>query len=178
MKFEFQPVTSDTWQDFESLMERRGSPHSCWCTAWIKVEKQKPKAEKHEKKQTIKNRIDQNIPFGVLAYHENNPVGWCAVAPRETYKKLGGDETVSNVWSIVCFYIIRPYRNMGLRKILLKQAENYAKESGANYIEGYPVSMDSPSYRFMGRTHVFDDEGFTFIKKAGIRRNVMIKKLK
>ncbi|OOV46625.1 acetyltransferase [Leptospira kirschneri serovar Grippotyphosa] len=41
----------------------------------------------------------------------------------------------------------------------------------------YPVEKKSPSYRFMGFISMFEKAGFTFIKKAGARRNVMTYKL-
>lgn len=177
MTFEFHPIDRLNWVDFESLMESRGSPHNCWCTAWIDVEKKKPKAEKSEKKASMKKRVNSGTPVGLLAYSNNKPIGWCAVAPRETYRYLGGDETKEQVWSVVCFFIKRDYRGQGLSGLLLKEAIDYAEEHGAKYIEGYPVVPDSPSYRFMGFLQTFEKADFKFVKSAGSRRNVMLRNL-
>ncbi len=51
------------------------------------------------------------------------------------------------------------------------------KKNGAKYLEAYPVEKNSPSYKFMGFTSMFKKIGFTFVKKAGTRRNVMTYKL-
>lgn len=56
MTFKFHPINSENWSDFETLMESKGSPHSCWCTAWIDVEKKNKKAEKSEKSLNEKAR--------------------------------------------------------------------------------------------------------------------------
>jgi GNAT superfamily N-acetyltransferase len=145
-------------------MESKGAPHNCWCTAWIAVDKKNKKAEKSEKKTTIKRRIEKGIPVGLLAYSKGEAIGWCAVAPRETYRPLGGDETKDTVWSVVCFFIKRDYRGQGLTALFLDEATNFAKNYGAKYIEGYPVAKDSPSYRFMGFKPTFEQAAFRFPK--------------
>ncbi|MBL4645962.1 MAG: GNAT family N-acetyltransferase [Rhizobiales bacterium] len=177
MTFDFHPIDTASWSDFETLMESKGSPHNCWCTAWIDVEKKNQKAEKSEKKASIKARVEKNIPVGLLAYFKDEPIGWCALAPRETYRPLGGDETKEQVWSIVCFFIKRDFRRQGLSSVFLKEAIKFARDHGAKFIEGYPVAKDSPSYRFMGFQPVFEKADFKFIKKAGTRRNVMVRDL-
>lgn len=177
MVFKFQPIDMTNWSDFEALMESRGAPHNCWCTAWFDVEKKHKKAEKSEKKAAMKQRIDNGTPVGLLAYADGEAIGWCAVAPRETYKPLGGDETKPQVWSIVCFFIKRDYRGQGLSHVFLGQAAEFASRYGAQYIEGYPVAQESPSYRFMGFISSFEKAGFQFVKNAGARRKVMLKQV-
>lgn len=78
------------------------------------------------------------------------------------------------VWSLTCFFIKREYRKQGLTRRLITEAIDYATSNGAKYVEAYPVEPDSPSYRFMGFRHVFEDMDFKFLHKAGKRRHVMI----
>ena len=177
MDYVFSPVTRDRWLDFEKLFEYKGSPHNCWCTVWRDVEKKGNIALKAEKKASMKKRVNEGIPVGILAYSENDPIAWCSIAPRETFRNLGGDKDKQDVWSLVCFFIKRPFRNQGLSKLLLENAIQYAKENGAKYIEAYPVDSDSPSYRFMGFKQIFEKVEFKFIKKVGKRRNRMLLKL-
>lgn len=178
MNLEIHPVNQERWLDFEMLFESKGSPHNCWCTAWINVEKKGKKADKAEKKASIKKRVDDGVPIGLLAYSDNEPIAWCSIAPRETYRSLNGCEIKENVWAVVCFFIKREFRNKGLTNILLDKAIEHAKENGAKYVEAYPVDPDSPSYRFMGFRPTFEKADFKFIKKAGTRRNVMLLELK
>lgn len=177
MKYEFHPVTRERWKDFEHLFECKGSPHYCWCTVWRDVKKKGAKPDKSEKKASMKARINKNIPVGIVAYVSNEPVAWCSIAPKETYRELGGEKNKDGIWSVVCFFIKRPYRKSGLSSLLLAEAIKYAKANGAKFVESYPVDPDSPSYWFMGFKSLFENAQFKCTGKAGKRRNVMLLEL-
>lgn len=174
MMLEFHPVTADRWGDFEQLFECKSGPHNCWCMVWRTNENKITIPGKAGKKASIRNRVDRGTPIGLLAYSDNKPIAWCSIAPRDTYKSLGGDKTKDGVWSLACFFIKRSFRNMGVTSRILAAAVDYAKDNGAQYVEAYPVAHDSPSYRFMGFVPTFEKAGFRFVKSAGSRRNVMI----
>ena len=176
-KFSFKPVDKSNWSDFEKLFESRGGPHSCWCMVWRAEGEELKHRDKINRKVYIKKRIDNKGPIGLLAYCNNESVGWCSIAPRETYRRLNGDDSSPNVWSIACFFIKRDFRGHGLTKKFIDEAIVYAGKNGAKFIEAYPVEPDSPSYRFMGYKHIFEEAGFRFIKKTGTRRNVMLKQI-
>lgn len=177
MRLEFHPVTAERWDDFERLFEGRGGPHYCWCMLWRTNENKKTLPGKAGKKASMKNRVDHGTPVGLLAYAEDEPIAWCSIAPRDTYKSLGGDESKNSVWSIACFFVKRAFRNKGITSRLLDAAIDYARENGAEYVEAYPVATDSPSYRFMGVVPAFEKAGFQFVQPAGSRRNVMVLRL-
>jgi len=177
LKPKFYPVDKKRWQDFEAFFESKGCPHYCWCSVWRNYTKDESYPEKVAKKISMKERICDNIPTGILAYLDKHPVAWCSVAPRETYKKLNGIETNKKVWSIVCFFVKRPFRNKGIHKMLLNEAVKYAKSNAAELVEAYPVERDSPSYRFMGFKDIFEKAGFKYIKNAGSRRYVYCKEI-
>ena len=174
MNLDFYPVTKSRWDHFEQLLESKGGPHNCWCMVWRTNENKKLLQGKLGKKASMKRRVEEGVPVGLLAYLDELPIAWCSIAPRKTYKPLGGDETKNGVWSLTCFFIKREFRNMGLASKLLDAAIQYAKENGARYVEAYPVDPESPSYRFMGFKPMFENAGFQFVKKAGTRRNVML----
>jgi GNAT superfamily N-acetyltransferase len=172
-----KPVDTTNWVDFESLFQAKGGPSYCWCMVWRMTKDELKQNTSACRKEFIKQRVLSGIPIGLLGYSKGEAIAWCSVAPRETHQRLGGDETIENVWSITCFYIKRDYRKRGLMKLLLKNAMNYAKENGAEYIEAYPVETSSPSYRFMGFVKTFEEAGFNYIKMAGTRRHVMVHKI-
>ena len=118
-----------------------------------------------------------NTPIGLLTYIGNEAIAWCSIAPRETYQRLGGDETLEDVWSIACFFIKKEHRDQGIIDLLIDKAKKYARKNHAKYLEAYPVETDSPSYQFMGFIRTFEKAGFSFVKKAGTRRHVMTCKL-
>ena len=77
-------------------------------------------------------------PPGLLAYDDGRPVAWCALAPRETYHALANSRILKPVddqpvWSVVCFFVAKPYRRRGLSTMLLDEAAKYARKRGARH---------------------------------------------
>lgn len=177
MSLEIRPVGQGNWHDLEVLFESRGGPHYCWCMAWRKNELKKSLPGKPGKKESLKRRVDQGTPVGLVGYVEEEAVAWCSVAPRETYRKLGGDETLGDVWSVVCFFVKRPFRNRGFTSDLIDAALAYAKENGAVHLESFPVDPGSSTYRFMGLRPAFEDKGFEYVRPVGTRRHLMCRTL-
>jgi GNAT superfamily N-acetyltransferase len=174
-RLSFKPVTKSTWKDFEALFESKGAPSYCWCMAWREFDGDR--GSNRAKKAAMKARVEARTPIGILAYQDGEPVGWCSVAPRETFRKMseGQNDEERGVWSIVCFFIRRQVRGDGLSAKLLDAAVKLAFKRGAKAVEGYPVDASSPSYRFMGFVSLFKRAGFRAAGKAGSRRHVMRK---
>jgi len=80
----------------------------------------------------LKGRVKAGIPVGILGYIDGVPVAWCSIAPRPTYRKLGGpekpNENPDKIWSLVCFFIKRQFRGMGVLAQLLDAAVAHAKK--------------------------------------------------
>lgn len=126
----------------------------------------------------MKSRIEAGVPIGILGYHDGAPVAWCSIAPRDTYRALGGLDdsgsgTLEQVWALACFFVKREHRGHGLANQLLVAAIDHAARNGATVVEAYPVEPDSPSYRFMGFVETFSRAGFQKVGQAGQRRHVM-----
>jgi GNAT superfamily N-acetyltransferase len=169
-----RPVDHTNWPDFESLFQAKGGPSYCWCMAWRMTKEELKDNNSASRKRFIQQRVGSQTPIGLLAYVDKQAIAWCSVAPRESFQRLGGQQPLDKVWSIVCFFIKKEFRKKGLTARLIEEAKKYAKQQGANYLEAYPVESDSPSYRFMGFIHTFEQAGFRFVKKAGTRRHVMV----
>jgi GNAT superfamily N-acetyltransferase len=177
----FRAVSAENWADFETLFQKRGAPKSCWCTAWRKIRaelKDDPSAKKHE----MQKRIRGGEPVGILGYVNGDPIAWCSVSPRDTYRSsmadaLDGDED-EEIWSIVCFFVMGHFRGKGLFAQLIEAAETHAAQSGATVLEAYPVDPDSPSYRFGGFLPTFEELGYKKIGRKGARRYVVRKSIK
>lgn len=169
----YKPVDKSNWVDLEILFESKGGPHDCWCMVWRHMNEGTERANKSDKKKSLKRYVDHQNPVGLLCYDKSEAIAWCSIAPRESYRELSGDGSLKNVWSLVCFFIKKEYRQKGITPELIKHAIKYAKDNGAKYVEAYPVDPESPSYRFMGFKPLFEELGFDFKHKAGKRRNVM-----
>ncbi|MBM2810375.1 MAG: family N-acetyltransferase [Chloroflexi bacterium] len=129
------------------------------------------------RKAAFSRRVQDRIPVGILGYLDDEPVAWCSIAPRLTYRRLGGMEDAKDdpdaVWSLACMFITRRLRGLGMARAVVEAAVAHARSKGASVVEAYPVDPDSPSYRFMGFVPLFEREGFDEVGRAGTRRHVM-----
>jgi GNAT superfamily N-acetyltransferase len=128
-----------------------------------------------DRKPLIKQRIDSRTTIGLVGYLAGEPVAWVSIAPRDTYRDLGGPEAEAGekIWSLACMYIHRKLRGQGFGNELVEAAKAYASKRGAIVLEAYPVDPKSPSYRFMGFVPAFERLGFEAVGRAGSRRHVM-----
>ena len=135
------------------------------------------RSDKQAKKAALESRVRQGVPVGILGYLDGEPVAWGSIAPRDTYRRFGGNgESVdedANVWSLACLFVPRRFRGRGITRGLIAAAADHARANGATVVEAYPVDPDSPSYRFMGFVPVFEAAGFRETGRAGTRRHVM-----
>ena len=175
-KLSFHEVDKSNWADFVQLFETPGCPSYCWCMAWRPLAERQT-ASNQARKSAMKRIVQNGTPVGILAYQGVQPVAWCSIAPRQTYRTLDGNDypgiSEEHIWSLVCFFVPRKLRGQGNMKQLLQQAIKTARKHGARVVEAYPVDPDSPSYRFMGFVSTFKEVGFTETGRAGKRRHVM-----
>lgn len=175
----FREVTPETWPDLERLFEGRGGPKYCWCMVWRDM----PAEDRRSgggpaRKRSLESAVKSGMPVGIVGYMDGEPVAWCSIAPRPTYRKgLGGVDVEGQdpgaVWSLACFFIQRQLRGDGLARQVLEAAVEHARMNGAASVEAYPVDPDSPSYRYMGFVEMFAGRGFRELGRAGSRRHVM-----
>ncbi len=174
-------VDAARWPDFERLFESRGGPRWCWCRMWRRDADGRMPHDRAHMKEAMRQRIEDGVRVGLLAYVDGEPAAWCSVAPRLTFVGVGGvegrGEDESSVWSITCFYVRNAFRHRGLMDRLIEEAARHAQALGASVVEAYPVEPDAPSYRFCGFVPVFEAHGFSEVGRAGLRRHVMRRRL-
>ncbi len=133
-------------------------------------------------KRAMKNIITTGQQPGILAYAEGEPVGWCAVAPREAYASLERSAVLQRVdnqpvWSITCFYVARGYRKRGVARQLLEAAVKFAAKRGAKIVEGYPIDAGdqkkNPLSIFTGLVTTFAQSGFVEVARRSHARPIM-----
>lgn len=175
-ELEFRAVAPADWGAFEALFEGRGGPKYCWCMVFRAPPGRASAPDRAAKKAEMRRRVLAGEPTGILAYGGGEPVGWCSVAPVDTFRRLGpgvATEGRAGVWALTCFYVPRRLRGRGIARRLLDAAIARAREGGAHTLEAYPVAPDSPSYRFLGVVPLFREAGFAEAGRAGTRRHVM-----
>src|SRR3972149_8418933 len=86
----FHEVDENNWDDFVRLFESKGCPSYCWCMAWRPLPGDRSKATNAERKKAMKRIVSTGTPVGILGYQDGRPVAWCSIAPRGSYRSLGG----------------------------------------------------------------------------------------
>ena len=183
MDLEFRPLTPSRWKDLETLFGERGACGGCWCM-WPRLRRadfQKQKGPGN--KRAMKRIVQSGPPPGLLAYADGRPVAWCALAPRETYCVLENSRILKRVdelpvWSVVCFFVAKPFRRRGLTAKLLEAAAAYVRKHGAGIIEGYPVdpkpgARSAEVFVWTGLASAFRKAGFEEVQRRSPTRPIM-----
>ena len=179
---EFHPLTSDKWTDLEKLFGPRGACGGCWCMWWRLSRSQFMKQRGEENKKALKNIVDSgNIP-GIIAYLKEQPIGWCAISPREAYPSLERSRLLKRVddkpvWSVVCFFVAKRFRHKGLTIRLLEAVVDYVRSNKGAILEGYPVESKSGKmpdpFVYTGVSSAFRKAGFCEVLRRSENRPIM-----
>jgi GNAT superfamily N-acetyltransferase len=157
------PVTKRSLAAFEALFSSRGAPHYCWCAVYrAKGNHELSNDARHA---LMRGLVTKSTPIGVLAYAGKVPIGWCSVAPRESYVKLERSRTMPRVsdaptWVVLCFFVVRSARGSGVTRALLDGAIRYARAKGAKLLEAYPYDSANVTATHRGHSRLFRSAGF------------------
>jgi GNAT superfamily N-acetyltransferase len=175
---EFHPVTRVWLPDLARFSAAHGKFRYCSCMRWRMTSSEYQHSTKETRAVALEGFVHRETPVGILAYADGEPVGWCSIAPRETYAALEryrGLPWIDDipVWSVACFFVDRRLRRQGVTFGLLKAAVAYAKSQGGKIIEGYPMDPGSGLYTYMGSPATFIEAGFRDVTPAEQARRVM-----
>ena len=182
---EFHPLTTARWNELEKLFGECGTTRGCWCMWWRQTRAEFSRQHGEPNRIALRTIVESGVVPGLLAYSDGEPVGWCAVQPRESYPALDRSRTLARVdseavWSIPCFYIARHFRGKGLMPELLTAAVSWAAKHGARIVEAYPVEPGSKSPNpalYTGVVPVFQRAGFVEVCRRSKRQPIMRKKV-
>jgi GNAT superfamily N-acetyltransferase len=189
------PANEATWEDIQAILGERGEAHICQCQRY----KLQPKeAFKHvpveERQHRLRVQSECGHPrskttSGLVAYIDDEPVGWCAVEPRTAYFGLKRnfkihwegrteDKDDDTVWAVTCFVVRAGYRRRGISRALARAAAEFARGRGARAVEGYPMLVGPGQDITWGELHVgkrsiFDGAGYEEVSHPSKRRVVM-----
>jgi GNAT superfamily N-acetyltransferase len=123
---------------------------------------------------------------GLVAYLDDEPVGWCAVEPRRNYHGLVRNQKVPwagrnedradpHVWAVTCLYVVPGSRRRGVSRALVEGAVEAASAGGAHALEAYPMTTTSalPDELHPGLLTTFLEAGFAEVTRPTARRAVV-----
>ena len=178
----FRPLTLDRWSDLEKLFGARGACGGCWCMSWRLHRAQYEQQKGARNKAAFKRIVANGPPPGVLAYAGAEPIGWCALAPREVHARLENSRVLARVdgqpvWSVTCFFVAKSFRRAGVSVQLLKAGVDLAAKLGARIVEGYPVEpKKNPMpdvFAWTGIASAFRKAGFKEVARRSPVRPLM-----
>ena len=174
----FRPVTTKTLHDLDSFRLAHRTFGSCSCMRWRMRSAEFARATKSVRVRALDALVTAGIPVGVLGYMDGAPVGWCSIAPIETFAALDGPASADgqnggHVWAVTCFYVDYRHRKQGIALRLLRAAVEYARAEGAKVIEGYPHESAHHPRGSMGTPSMFRRAGFRDATPPGKNRRVM-----
>jgi GNAT superfamily N-acetyltransferase len=137
-------------------------------------------------RRALNRRVRRGPAPGVLAYDSDEPVGWCAIAPREEYVALERSRVLApvddrSVWSVSCFFVARTHRRQGLGLVLLRAALAHARRHGARLVEGYPVEPKAgwaDVFAWTGIISTFLEAGFVEVRRRSPGRPIVRRALR
>ncbi len=178
----FHPLVKERWSDFEALFGDRGACGGCWCMYWRQTQSEFDRLKGSQNRLAMCEIVDSKNTPGIIAYVDGAPAGWCSLAPRETFSRLGRSRILKKVddapvWSVVCFFVDKKFRRMGLTVKLLYAAVQFVKEQGGSILEGYPVEPKKdpmpPVFAYTGLASAFIQAGFTEVARRSPTRPIM-----
>ena len=182
LKLTFHPATPDRWADIEELFGERGACGGCWCMYWRLPRGEWTASKGLKNKNSLRKIVRSEQAPGVIAYDGSQPIGWCAVAPREEFTGLSRSRVLkpvddNPVWSITCLFVKKPYRRQGVSVRLIEAAVEFARKEGAQIVEGYPTAPTMEKtpdpFVYMGVPSAFVAAGFKEVARRSPSRPVM-----
>jgi GNAT superfamily N-acetyltransferase len=183
------PCTPGRWPDLEALFGPTGAYAGCWCMylrlTRAEFEAGSVRGGTHPggNRVAMAAIVASGAEPGLLAYAQERPVGWVAVAPRDDSPRVRRSpvhkpvDDAAGVWAVTCFFVAPGARGGGVARTLLDAAVAHACARGAEIIEGYPIDPhgDRPPAAEMWRGSValFAAAGFEIVARRRPDRPIM-----
>ncbi len=186
------PANTVSWEQLQLVFGTRGAASRCQCQRYKLAPKESFGSVPAEDRafrlraQTDCGQPRSRATSGLVAYLEEEPVGWCAVEPRAEYAGLvrvfrvpweGRDEdpTDPSVWAVTCLLARAGYRKRGVSRALARAAVDFARDRGAQALEAYPITTTDviAEELHVGTVPTFEAAGMAVVSRPTPRRVVM-----
>lgn len=180
-------VTADRWPELETLFGPSGAYGNCWCMFFRVTADEFDEGIKERGKKnraSMERLVKGNETPGLIAYRDQEPVGWVSVAPKNEFGRYVRSSVAKSaapqedVWSIVCFFIPKQHRGGGVGHALMRAAVDHARKEGATAVEGYAIDPSAKgdidaNEAYVGPQSMFEAAGFHEIARNRPARPLM-----
>jgi GNAT superfamily N-acetyltransferase len=184
-----EPVIPHRLDDLDALFTTNQTTAGCYCMWFLGSVKECHASWGGANRERFGEFVrGANEPAGLLAYRDDEPVGWCAVGPRTRYSRMLRAPMLkhrdpaedADVWLLTCFFVRRGARRSGVTRALVEAAVALASSHGATAIEGFPLAGDrrrGAGEAFVGVEPLFASCGFTPVAHPTAARVIMRREL-
>ena len=174
-EFDIRPISSENLNDFLTFFEGvefKDNPHwsACYCYSFHFTGKSE-QWNKEDNRSAVCKLIRESKMTGYMAYHNNDPVGWCNVNNRLNFQRLLKyfdllEPDHKKVCSMVCFLIHPDFRRNGITQQILNRTESDYRSREYEIIEAYPTKRSlSCENQYMGTMEFYGKNGFDIVKE-------------
>lgn len=175
-ELKFLPLTPELMDDFGAVL-RGNFGAGCWCMFPRQTDAQSRElpgeGNLSARRRTAMTQLAARDPSpGLLAFANDEAVGWVAVAPRPEYTRLVRSRATppvddAPVWVIPCITVRKGHRGQGIAVALIRAAVAYAAQHGAPAVEAYPRAdavRTGDDNAYFGTEPLFRRAGFQTIR--------------
>ncbi|HEY7693605.1 MAG TPA: GNAT family N-acetyltransferase [Gaiellaceae bacterium] len=189
------PANEAACDDLRAVLGARGAAANCQCQRYkLRPREAFSKFPVEERARRLREQTACGDPqsattSGLVAYHDREPAGWCAVEPRTAYGGLvrtfrvpwegrTEDKADESVWAVTCVFVRAGFRGRGIAYALVRGAVDFARRRGARALEGYPL-VTAPGQKIawdeihVGTPSIFAAAGLAEVHRPTLRRIVM-----
>ncbi|WP_372967066.1 GNAT family N-acetyltransferase [Microbacterium sp.] len=174
MSIEVRPATE--FDDVATLVgPKKPTSNVCFCLSYRIGSKENVALRGQERADRVRELCRHDPPPGVIAYLDDEPVGWAALHPRRdtsfARNRLIPHVDDLDVWSLWCIRVRPGHRGQGISHALVDGAIASATSRGAPAIEGYPVDNRgekvNQTMAYVGTRRLFETAGFVKAADTG-----------
>jgi GNAT superfamily N-acetyltransferase len=186
------PANEASWRDLRAVLGGANCHGDrCFCQRFMIRGKEWRSIDDVERARRLRSQTNCGHPAnaatcGLVAFLDDEPVGWCRVERRSAFATLGQTpwrgrterKDDDSVWAAACFIVGAGFRGQGITYDLARATVDFAQERGARGLEGYPMDPEPGKDVQWGELHVgkrsiFEAAGFTEVSRPSLRRVVM-----
>lgn len=196
MGVEIVHANEASWEDLQLIFGERGYPHRCLCQRYKLGQAGYAPQPWEARAEALREDTQCGVPdaaetSGLVAFVDGEPAGWVAVEPRVNYRIFQinlpsatvwagrhEDRFDPDVWAVTCFRVRNKFQGEHLTYDLCAATVPFARERGAEILEGYPIItvpevMITWGELFVGSLGAFLAAGFEEVHAPSKRRRVV-----